>query len=88
MREVIADEHRMRLTFRPGTTLTGIEILGELNAPICVAINFLFLPRYTEIDRKRHVVPSRSSGFPVMQVVAPLSRIYLSLRSRLMRFML
>jgi len=71
----------IRLTFKPGTTKTGIEILGDLNGLIQVAVNFSLLPRYTEIDETRHVVPSRSSGFPVMRLVAPLSRIRLSLRS-------
>ena len=71
----------IRLTFKPGTTKTGIEILGDLNGLIQVAVNFSLLPKYTEIDETRHVVPSRSSGFPVMRLVAPLSRIRLSLRS-------
>jgi len=39
----------MTLTFTPQTTPTGIEILGDLNAPIQMAINFSMLPRYTEI---------------------------------------
>jgi len=43
----------MRLTFRPVTTKTGIELLNE---PIRVDINFSLLPRYTEIDGTRHVV--------------------------------
>ena len=78
----------MRLAFRPGTTKTGIEILGDLNGPIRVANNFSLLPRYTEIKGTRHVVQSRIFGFPVMWLVAPLSRIQLSLRSWLMSFML
>ena len=77
----------MSVTFRPGTTKTGIEILGDLNEPIRVAINFSLLPRYTEIDGTRHVVPSRSSVFPVMWFVAPLSRIHLPLRACSMSFM-
>jgi len=59
----------MRLRLRPRT---ANEILGDLNEAILVAINFLLLPRYTEIDRKRHVVQSRSSGSPVMWLVTPL----------------
>jgi len=56
----------MRLRFRPVTSKTEIEILGDLNEPIDVAINFSLLPRLTEIDGTGNVVPSRSSGFSVM----------------------
>jgi hypothetical protein len=69
----------MRLTFRPGTTKTEIEIFGDLNEPIGDAFNFSLFPRYTEIDETKHVGPSRSSGFPVMWLVAPLYRVNLSL---------
>ena len=58
----------------------GNEILGDLHEPIRVAINFSLLPRHTEIDGTRHAAPCRSSGVPVMCLVAPMSRIHLSLR--------
>jgi len=62
--------------------------MGDLNESIRVAINFSLLPRYTEINGTRHVVPSTSSGVPVMWLVPPLSSIHLSLRSWLMSFIL
>ena len=71
-----------------GTTKTRIEILGYLNEPIRVASIFSLWPRYTESDGTRHVVPSRSSGFRDMWLVASLSRIHLSLRSCLMSLLL
>ena len=49
---------KMRLTFRPGITKTGIESWGELNEPIRVEINFSLFPRYifSDVNGKRHVV--------------------------------
>jgi len=40
-----------------------------------------------EIYETRHLVPSRSAGFPIMWLVAPLSRIHFYLRSWLISFM-
>jgi hypothetical protein len=59
-------EPEMRLTLRPRTTKTGIEILGHLNEPIRVAKNFSLFLGYREISGTRHVIASRSSGFPLM----------------------
>ena len=77
--EVIADQGQLKLGLR--SWVTWMSRFALLSISRC----------YQDIRRlmgTRHVVPSRSSGFPVMWLVAPLSRIHLSLRSLLMSFML
>ena len=60
------------LTFRPGTSKTCNEMLGDLNEPIWVVIDFSSLSQMTR---------SRTFGFLVMFLVVPLSRTRLSLRT-------